>query len=101
MCPFSNADVVSAGMMTPGNLPESVSEGTAGLSLNCTVTPNGDGYDIQLDAKLPGSSGGEFQANGHVLIGSADGLSGGVNRGRRSVREPERGRRDTRGRAAR
>ncbi len=77
MCPFSNANVVSAGMMTPGNLPESVSEGTGGLSLNCTVTANGDGFDIQLDASLPGSSGGEFTANGHVTIGSADGLSGG------------------------
>jgi hypothetical protein len=77
MCPFSSANVVSAGMMTPGNLPESVAEGQNGLSLNCTVSPNGDGFDIQLDASLPGSSGGEFTANGHVTVGSADGLSGG------------------------
>jgi hypothetical protein len=76
-CPFSSADVVTAGTMTSGNLPESVTAGTNGLTLSCTVTPNGDGYDIQLDAKLPGSSGGEFTANGHVTVGSADGLSGG------------------------
>ena len=77
MCPFASANVVSAGMTTPGNLPESVAEGQNGLSLNCTVSPNGDGYDIQLDASLPGSTGGEFTATGHVTVGSADGLSGG------------------------
>jgi hypothetical protein len=76
-CPFSSANVVTAGTMTAGNLPESVTEGTGGLSLTCSVVPNGDGYDIQLDASLPGSSGGEFTANGHVTVGSADGLSGG------------------------
>ncbi len=77
MCPFASGDVVSAGMPTPGMLPESVTAGQNNLSLTCSVVASGDGYDIQLDASLPGSTGGEFTATGHVTVGSADGLSGG------------------------
>jgi hypothetical protein len=77
MCPFASGNVVTAGMPTPGSLPESIPAGQSGLSLTCSVVANGDGYDIEVDASLPGSSGGEFEATGHVTVGSADGLSGG------------------------
>ena len=72
-CPVNSVTVVSAGGMTPGMQPMTVPEGTNNLNITCTVTPNGGGFDLQLDATQPGGNGGEFTVTGHV-----DGTNGGT-----------------------
>jgi hypothetical protein len=71
-CPVSSATVLMVGGMTSGAQPMTVPEGTNNVSVTCTVSPSGDGFQIQLDAKQPGSSGGELEISGHI-----DGSTGG------------------------
>ena len=43
-----------------------IPEGQSGTNINCTVSPSGDGFDLQLDASQPGAEGGEILITGHV-----------------------------------
>jgi hypothetical protein len=71
-CPVNTSTVVMAGGMTSGAQPMTVPNGDQNLSVTCSVSANGNGYTIQLDAKLPGSTGGELTVSGTV-----DGQNGG------------------------
>ena len=67
----------------PATCPTTFAEGSSGLSINCRVSPNGDGFDIQLDASQPGSEGGELTISGHVDHRRQR------RQGDRAVREPD------------
>jgi hypothetical protein len=72
-CPVSSAAVVTAGGLTPGAQPMTVPDGTNNLSITCSVTPNGGGFEIMLNAHQPGGNGGDF-----VVTGQVDGTNGGT-----------------------
>ena len=72
-CPVSSATVITAGGMTPSAQPMTVPDGTNNISINCTVSANGGGFDISLDAHQPGGNGGDLVVTGHV-----DGTNGGT-----------------------
>ena len=66
LCPVSSASVVTVGAMQASTEPMTIPDGEDGLNVNCTVHPNGDGFDIQLSAQTPGSQGGAIIISGHV-----------------------------------
>jgi hypothetical protein len=66
LCPQAGATVLDVGAQSASTFPQTFTDGEQGLSLNCRVSPNGDGFDLQLDAKSPGASGGELTISGHV-----------------------------------
>jgi hypothetical protein len=66
LCPPAGATVLDVGSQSASTFPSTFTEGEQGLSLSCRVSANGDGFDIQLDAKEPGASGGELTVSGHI-----------------------------------
>ncbi len=64
LCPQSGSTVLLVGDMTAGNLPSTWTDGQSGVSLSCRVSPSGDGFDLQMDAKQPGN--GQLTISGHV-----------------------------------
>jgi hypothetical protein len=68
-CP-SMSTVLDVGSQSASTFPSTITNGDQGVSISCRVSANGDGFDIQLDAKQTGASGGEITVSGHV---NADG----------------------------
>jgi hypothetical protein len=67
LCPVPvGTGVVTVGAMQASTEPMTVPVGEEGLSVDCSVHANGDGYDIQLSASTPGSQGGQLIVSGHV-----------------------------------
>jgi hypothetical protein len=82
LCPLGpNTPVVSVGTTNIGapvtsgpiETPMTIPDGESSLSVDCTVAPSGDGFQLQLSAAIPGSSGGNLIIQGHV-----DGDTGGT-----------------------
>ena len=74
LCPLGvNTQVLVVGSMQASTEPMTFPEGQAGLSVDCTVSPSGGGFDIQLSASQPGAAGGALIVSGHV-----DGDTGGT-----------------------
>jgi len=74
LCPLGvGTQVLAIGSMQASTEPMTVPEGQAGLSVDCTVSPSGGGFDIHLSASQPGASGGALIVTGHV-----DGTTGGT-----------------------
>jgi hypothetical protein len=60
----SQQSFLEVGSMPSNTQPTTVPEGTNNLSIECSVTASGDGYDIQLEASLPGPQ--QLVVTGHV-----------------------------------
>lgn len=58
-------------MRSTGAVPSTVPDGTGPVSIDCTVSPGGGGFDLQLGAL--GAQGGQLTVRGHV-----DGTTGGT-----------------------
>ena len=72
LCPINDATVVDTMGMTSATAPSTTAAGENGLSISCSVSPNGSGFTIQLEAKAPGSGGGEL-----IVSGTVDATNGG------------------------
>ena len=66
-----------------GPIPTTVTDGNtqagAAVHVNCSVSPNGDGFNLQLTATVEGLSGGTMTVTGHVTSQGGSGLSGTFN----------------------
>ncbi len=71
----STASFFTVGQTNSSNYPMTVPDGQGPLTVNCTVTSNGGGYDVRLSAQLPGSEGGAFSLTGHVDANGGTGLT--------------------------
>jgi hypothetical protein len=72
----STASFFSVGQTNSSNFPQTVPSGQNSVTVECTVSQNGDGFNIALNARLPGSSGGSFTLTGHVNASGGTGLTG-------------------------
>ncbi|HEX4448604.1 MAG TPA: hypothetical protein VH044_17795 [Polyangiaceae bacterium] len=60
----SQQSFLAVGAMASNTQPTTVPEGTNNLTIDCSVAASGDGYDIQLNASLPGPQ--QLIVTGHV-----------------------------------
>lgn len=60
----ANQEFLKIGSTTNPNEPSTVPDGTGTVSVECTVSPGGDGFDLTLGAAGPNS--GKITINGHV-----------------------------------
>ena len=72
----STSSFFSVGQTNSSNFPMTVPSGENAVTVECTVAQNGDGFNIALNANLPGSSGGAFTLTGHVNASGGTGLHG-------------------------
>ncbi|HTB75163.1 MAG TPA: hypothetical protein VK762_18060 [Polyangiaceae bacterium] len=72
LCPVNDATVINTMGMTSATAPSTTPAGQDNLSITCSVAAGGNGYTIQLDAQLPGSTGGEL-----IVSGTVDATNGG------------------------
>jgi hypothetical protein len=74
LCPLGpGTPVLMVGALQNASLPETVPNGQGDLDVDCSVSPNGGGYDIHLAASVPGDMGGEL-----IVTGTVDGSTGGT-----------------------
>jgi len=74
LCPLGpGTPVLMVGALQNAALPETVPNGQGGLDIDCQVSPNGSGYDIHLNAQVPGNMGGEI-----IITGQVDASTGGT-----------------------
>src|SRR5580704_19163634 len=62
----STSTFFAVGQTNSSNFPMTVASGENSVTVECKVSPSSGGYDIALNARLPGSSGGAFTLTGHV-----------------------------------
>jgi hypothetical protein len=73
----STSTFFAAGQTNSSTLPTTVTDGEDSVTINCSVSPNNGGYDINVSASLPGAQGGVFNVYGHTNAGGSNtGLSG-------------------------
>ncbi len=72
----STSTFFGVGQTNSSNFPMTVPSGSNSVTVECTVSQSGDGYDVQLNARLPGSSGGAFTLTGHVDASGGKNLTG-------------------------
>jgi hypothetical protein len=72
----STASFFAVGQTNSSNFPMTVASGSGAVTVECTVKQGGDGFDVQLNARLPGSQGGAFTLTGHVNASGGTGLHG-------------------------
>jgi hypothetical protein len=66
----------------PVTVNDGDSQGAYGVQVACTVSPQGDGFNIALNATLGGPNGGSINVTGHVLSsGTSTGITVSFQKG--------------------